>query len=485
MRQLYISLFACLFTLGLSAQNDTEWTLERAVEYALANNLQVKQLNNIADIARINQQQAINNRLPTASGSTNVGAQFGRTIDPTTNEFNQQTIGFQGYQLNFGVTLYNGGLIKNSLRQAELDLAAAELDKKVTANNIGLQVANGYLNIVLLKEQLNNTRAQLQLTTDQLTNTDALIKAGALPSAQRFDLVAQQAANQSTIVGLENQITLAELTLKLLLEIDMDQEFNVVTPELNPSEAELFETYDLAEIYTAARNTQPTVLAAELRKESATMSIELAKAGLRPTLSLFGSLSTNYSSVSKDFTDPTITPPDGFEFGPAIPVQINGMDATIANLEAVGGSAEFPNIGYFDQLNRNFGQSAGMSLSVPIYSQGRNKLNVQRARVQRLNADLDIEQADNQLRNDIQIALANLRGARESYRAAQTSQEAAQTAADNAQRSFKAGAANSLDLVTATNRLEQAQTEFLRSKYQLIFNRQVIRFYLGQGLSLD
>lgn len=485
MRHLYFLLFACFFTTGLSAQTDSDWTLERAVEYALNNNIQVKQLNNIAEIARINQKQALNNRLPTANGSTNIGAQFGRTIDPTTNEFNQQTIGFQGYQLNFGVTLYNGGSIKNGLRQADLDLAAAELDQKVTANNIGLQVANGYLNVVLLKEQLSNSRAQLQLTNDQLSNTDALIKAGALPNAQRFDLVAQQAANESTIVGLENQITLAELSLKLLLEIDMDSDFNVVTPELNPTEAELFATYNLEEIYTSARNTQPTVLAAEMRKESALMGVELAKAGLRPTVSLFGSLSTNYSSVSKDFTNPTVTPPTGFEFGTPVPVQISGVDATIASLEAIGGSVDFPNLGYFDQLNRNFGQSAGMSLSVPIYNQGRNKLNVQRAKVQRLNADLDIEQADNQLRNDIQIALANLRGARQSYLAAQTSQEAAQTAADNAQRRFKAGAANSLDLVTATNRLEQAQTEFTRSKYQLIFNRQVIRFYLGQGLSLD
>jgi len=486
MRHIHLLLFAIVISTGLSAQNDGQWTLERAVDYALTNNLQIKQRNNFTDVARINQQQAGNNRLPTASASTNIGAQFGRTIDPTTNEFNQQTIGFQGYQINFGINLYNGGLIKNSLRQADLDLAAAEIDQKVTANNIGLQVANGYLNVVLLKEQLNNTRSQLQLTTDQLNNTDALIKAGALATAQRFDLVAQQAANQSTIVGLENQIALAELSLKMLLELDADQEFNVVTPELNPSEAELFSDYDLTEVYTAARNTQPTVLAAELRRESAAMSIEIAKAGLRPTVSLFGSLSTNFSTVAKDFTNPTPGSTPTFDFGPPVPVRINGEDATIASLQATGGSSpSFPSIGYFDQLNRNFGQSAGMSLSIPIYSQGRNKLNVQRAEVQRRNAELDIEQADNQLRNDIQIALANLRGARQSYRAAQTSREAAQTAADNAQRLFKAGAANSLDLVTANNRLDQARTEFLRSKYQLIFNRQVIRFYLGQGLSLD
>jgi outer membrane protein len=485
MRQLYILLFASFSSFGLSAQSGDNWTLERAVEYALSNNIQVKRLDNLAEIARINQRQAANGRLPTANGSTNVGAQLGRTVDPTTNTFDQRTIGFQSYNLQFGVTLYNGGLIKNSLRQADLDLAAAELDRKVTSNNIGLQVANGYLNVVLLKEQLTNSRAQLALTTGQLENTDALIQAGALPAAQRFDLVAQLAANQRGIVDLQNQVELAELNLKILLEFDLDANFNVITPELKPGEAELFATYDLNEVYIAARGTQPVVAAAEVRRDAAEIGTEVARAGMRPTVSLFGSLSTNFSTAAKDFTNPINIVEPNLEFGPAVPVQINGQAVQFSELRAVGGSAEFNTLGYFNQLDRNFGQSAGMALNVPIYSQGRNKLNVQRAEVQRLNAELDIEQADNQLRNDVQLALANLRAAQQSYRAAQASEEASRMAAENAQRRFRAGAANSLDLVTATNRFEQAQTELVRSKYQLIFNRQVIRFYLGQGFTLD
>lgn len=485
MRQVYFSLLLLLTTGALSAQSGDAWTLERAVKHALENNIQVKQLNNIAEIARLNRDQAKNARLPTASGSTNIGAQLGRTIDPTTNSFNQQTIGFQGLQLQAGVTLYNGGLIKNSLRQSELNLAAAEMDQKVIGNNIGLQVANGYLNIVLLKEQLVNSAAQLDLTAGQLSNTDALIRAGALPPAQRFDLVAQQAANQRTIVDLENQVELAELSLKILLELDLDTEFEVITPELNPSETELFATYNVNEVYTSARGIQPTVAAAELRRDAAEMDIEIAKSGLRPTVSLFGSLSSNFSTAAKDFLNPDVIQEPTFGFGTPLPVQINGIEAQLSTLQSTGGIIDFSTLGYFDQLDQNFGQSIGMSLNVPIYSQGRNKLNVQRAKVQRANAVLDIEQADNQLRNDIQLALANLRGAQETFRAAQASEEAAKMAYENAQRSFKAGAANSLELVTATNRFEQAQTELTRSKYQLIFNRQVIRFYLGQGFSLN
>ncbi len=481
MRYATLLLLCLVFGLPLLGQDTGPWTLERAVDYALTNNLQVKRQDNFVELARLQAQQAKNNRLPTANGGTNIGAQLGRTIDPTTNAFEQQTIGFQGYQLQGNVVLYNGGQIKNTLRQAEIDLAAAKMDAKVNNNNIGLQVANGYLNIILLQEQLANARAQLTLTEGQLANTDALIQAGALPSAQRFDLQAQAAANQRTIVDLENQVEMATLNLKILLELDYDTPFSVATPALNPTEAQLFQDYSLEEVYLSARGTQPTVAAAELRRESAAVAIDLAKSGMRPTVSLFGSLSTNFSSLAKDFSNPTGEPV--IVQGPDIPVIINGQPGTIANFQTTG--LAFPNLGYFDQLNQNFGQSVGMSLNVPIYNQGRNKNNVQRAEVQRLNAELDIEQANNQLRNDVQLALTNLRAARQTYRAAEASQEAAQAAYDNSQRLFRAGAANSLDLVTATNRLEQAQTEFLRSKYQLIFNRQVIRFYLGQGFTLD
>ncbi|MTB49576.1 TolC family protein [Lewinella sp. W8] len=450
MRKSYFILFFLTVSFGAIAQDGNVWTLERAVEHALSNNIQVRQLNTLADISKLQVQQSLNNRLPTLSASTNVGGQFGRTIDPTTNEFEQQNIGFQGYQLNANITLYNGGFIKNSIRQAELDAGAANLDAKVTGNNVALQVANSYLTVVLVREQLANARAQLELTTEQLNNTNRLINAGALPPAERFDLEAQVAANQRTVVELENQVTMALLGLQLQLLLDPTEEFDVATPQLEPTEAQLFQEYDAEEVLFSARQIQPTIAAAEMRRESVGVGEELAKAGMRPSLSLFGSVSTNYSSIARDFTAPG-----------------------------------FPRLGYFDQLDQNFGQSAGLALQIPIYSQNRNKINVQRAKLQMVNADLDVEQAENNLVNEVQLALTDLRAARQNFRAAEISLDAAQAAYENAQKSYKAGASNSLDLVTATNRLDQARTEYTRSKYQLIFNRQVIQFYLGRGLSLD
>lgn len=486
MRQILLFFFILLVRLTLTGQAAEAWTLERAVAHAQENNLQVRQLDNAAALAGAAEGLARAARRPTVSGSTNAGLQFGRTIDPTTNTFDQQTIGFQGYQLQGGITLFQGGSIKQGIRRASLETAAAELDRKVTKNTIGLQVANGYLNVVLFTEQLRNATARLALVEEQLVNTDALIRAGAVPAAQRFDLQAQQAAARSTVIELENQVATATLALKLLLELDYATPFAVAAPTLTLTEEQLTEEYQPEQVFLAARASQPVVAAAEMREQASAVATELAQARYLPTVSVFGSLSTNFSSVARDFSNPIGGAPTNFEFGPPVPVQINGMDATISQLVAVGGgTTTFPTIGYFNQLDRNFGQSLGASVNIPIYSQGRKRLDLQNARLQRENAQLAVQQAENNLWNDVQLALNNVRAARESYRAAAVSLEAAVAAYENTQRSFRAGAASSFDLITATNQLDQARTELTRSKYQFIFNRQVIRFYLGQGLRLE
>ncbi len=482
MRNRSFLLLILLLPLLVQAQSGNDWTLSRAVTYARDNSLPVRRLNNTTDLARINLQQSRNNRLPNLTGGTGFNLQLGRTIDPTTNTFEAQNIFSQGYQLQGGMTIYNGGLIRNSIRQAEIDLEAAQTDAQVTANDIGLQVANSYLTILLTREQLSNARTQLELTNQQLENTDALIRAGSVPAGQRYDIVAQQASNLRTVVELENEVRLALLDLQLLLELDIDPNFDIVTPVRDFNEAELLGDYDLPEVLNAARQTQPTIRAAELRRSAAAVGKDIAKAGLRPTVQLYANVSTNFSNLGKDFNNPDLSQVEIVQ-GPPVPVLINGTESTLSSYNQTG--IIFPRLAYLEQLDQNFGQSVGFNVSVPIYQQNRNKLNVQRAEVQRMGAEIEVEQAENQLRSDVERALGDLQAARETYRAAQVSQEAAQNAYDIAQRRYSAGAANSLDLTTASNRLEQARVEFTRTKYQLLFNREVIQFYLGEGLSLN
>lgn len=466
----------CFLTVGLFAQNNT-WTLERCVQYAADNNLQIKQLENQVEFSKLTLQGNKLSRLPNINGSAGAGVQLGRTIDPTTNEFVQQNIGFNSYSLSAGVTLFNGNRINNSIRQGKLDVQAAELEARDMANNIGLNVANSYLTILLLREQLANARAQLQLTDDQLEQTDAAINAGSMPESQRWDLVAQQAANQRSIVDLENQLTTSLVSLQLLLELDPSEDFNVITPDLEVSQRDLTEAYTFEEVYLTASTTQPVLKAAELRRSSAEIGKDIARAGFYPTVSLFGSLSTNSSSVARtaEFTGET-------ELGSEVPVVVGGIPTTIASFNPIVNFSDQP---YFDQLNQNFGQSISLSVNIPIYSQGRNKIAVQQAEISRLNTDIQYQQAVNTLQNNVQLALTDLRGARQSYEAAQVSLDAAQQAYEVAKRRFDLGASNNLELFTATNRLDQARIELTRSKFQLLFNQQVIQFYLGNRLTLE
>ncbi|MEO0626966.1 MAG: TolC family protein, partial [Bacteroidota bacterium] len=202
----YFLLFSSLLcSLALSAQSDV-WSLNRAVEYAMANNLQVSQVRTQSLLSQLDVRQNKLLRMPNINGSANVGYQLGRTIDPTSNAFVQQNILFNTYQAQATVTVFSGGFINNSVKQSELDAQSAELNLKAISNDIGLQVATGYLNVLLVREQLSNAVAQLALIDGQLTQTDALIESGAAAPAQRLDLVAQQASAQRSAVELENQL---------------------------------------------------------------------------------------------------------------------------------------------------------------------------------------------------------------------------------------------------------------------------------------
>ncbi|PHI21240.1 hypothetical protein CEQ90_04270 [Lewinellaceae bacterium SD302] len=479
MRNIYLLTLAFVLASNVAQAQNNQWTLEKSVAYALQNNLQVRQL----DIQREQAEAQLTanrlSRLPNVGANLGYGIQLGRTIDPTTNSFEQQNITFSNVSVSAQATIYNGGRINNSIKQAKLDAQAAGLEADATANDVALSVANAYLTVLLAREQLSNARAQLQLTADQLEQTDAGIQAGSLPESQRFDLVAQQAANQRTIIDLENQVRIALVNLQINMQLDPSDDFNIITPNLEITDRDLVEDYSYEEVYLSATQTQPDIKAAELRSQSSAYSEKIARSGYLPTLSIGASLNSNYSSLGReaDTSNVSIIP------GPEVPVLINGVPTTISEFQLTG--LEFRDKSYFDQINENFGQSVSLNLNVPIYSQGRNNLAVQQAKLQKLGADLQKEQAVNNLKNEVIIALTDLRGARQAYEAAETSLDASTRSYEVTKRRFDLGAANNLDLITATNRLDQARIEMTRAKYQLIFNQQVIEFYLGRPLSLN
>ena len=466
-------LLSLLICVGINAQQ--RWSLQQCVEYATQNSISVKQAQNQIRNTELQLKQNQANRLPQINASTGGNIQFGRTIDPTTNSFNSQNITSNSLSLSAGVPVYNGGQIKNSIKQSRIDVEAIRYDAATTANNIALSVAAGYLNVLLAEEQLAIAKTQLDQSRLQLTQTEKLIEAGARPRNEKLDAQAQVALNEQTVVDAENQVILNTLSLKQLMLLDPAQELLIERPQITVPVSANPDAFVLEEIYVGAMGTQPQILAGLKRRESAIVGIDLAKAGMLPSLSFFGNLNSYASSraYNYSFTNQRISQtaffngqPVTFEIESQIPVQLNKQ-------------------AWADQINQNFGQSLGMQLSIPIFNNNRNRINMERAKINVIGVELTNQQAQQQLKTDIQTAIANARAARRSLLAAQAAEEASRLALENAQQRFEIGAANQLDFNTARNNLSRAQMDLTRAKYQYVFNVKQVEFYQGKKITLN
>lgn len=470
-------LFGATFILFYSAtaQSADTWSLEKCVNYARQNNLSVKLAQNTIRNAELTQKQSRMNRLPNLDASISGGYQFGRTIDPTTNEFKTESIGFNSYNINSGIMVFAGNQISNSIKQSKIDLQVAQYDAANTSNTISLSVANAYLNILLAEEQLDNVTKRRDQTQRQLDQTNKLIQAGSLPENDRLDIVAQLALDEQSIIDAKNLVELNYLNIKQLMMLDANADFKIERPTITiPVDANP-EALTVEDVFATALGTQPQVKSAGLRVQSAQVGVQLARAGYMPTLTAFGSLRTNYSTLAQSINGFTTQRISQTVFIDDNPVVI-GQDVSIPNLQKTG---------FGDQFNENFGQSLGLSLSIPIYSNHRNAISTERARLGVINAEVSDRQVRQQLKTDIQGAVANARSSKLSYEAAQRSVNAAQIAYDNAQRRFDLGAVNTLQLMTAGNNLDLAKVNLTRAKYQYLFNLKVVDFYLGKEIKIQ
>lgn len=480
MRIGYVLIF---LTFALATEAQETYSLQRAVQLARQNNLNLKLAQNGLELARIDTRQADRAWHPNVSGSANLGVQFGRTIDPTTNEFNNQTIGFNSFGLNVGATVYAGGSIRNNQRQARLNEQATEADIQAQENNIAIDVAQAYLQVLLNEEQLANARQRFSLTQAQLEQTEKLIRAGALPANDSLDILAQLALDQQSIVTSENAIQLALVTLKQLMDVDPGASIRLervdITDEIADANAALA---SFEEIYIAALNTQPQIRAGELSQEAATVGVDLARAGFLPTVSVFGGLSTNWSSGFKDFANPDTSNLEIVQGDPR-PVIIGGIPTTLSQFEIEG--LTFNNLGYFNQLNQNFGQNVGLAVQIPIYSRGNTRFSVERAELNARRQLIQNEQIKQLLKADIQRALADARAAQRSLIASRRAVTAAQASFQNAQRQYDLGVINTLVFAQARNALDQAEINLTSARYQYVFSKKILDFYVGRPIRLE
>ncbi len=473
----FTTVFICLLFVQVGFGQKT-WSLTKCIQYAQQNSLSVKQGQNQIEQAQLSEQEARYSRYPTVNSSLRGGVNFGRTIDPTTNGFIQETVLTNSLGVDAGVTLYNGGRIRNQIKQSQINVDIAEADNEQIKNDLALNVAAAYLQILLDQEQLVNANNRLAQTQAQLTQTDRLIRAGTLPEADRLEIQANLALDEQNIVTQQNAVEISYLNLKNLLQINPDE--NIKIEKIDEIKIPVNANPDgvaLTQVYNRAIANQPFIKADQARLSSADLDTEIAKSLGLPVVTLFGNINSFYSNKALEVTDEGV-----IAIGDPEPVIIDGINSELQVLERQG--LMFGKPGYFNQLNNNFGQSLGLNVSIPIYNQAQTRLAKERAQLNILNTQIVAQQNKQQLKVDIQRAIANARANKKQFEASEKTVSALDLAYINTEKRYKLGAVNTFEYTTAKNNLDQATIDLIIAKYNYLYSLQILDFYQGKRLEL-
>ncbi|MEQ8908331.1 MAG: TolC family protein [Vicingaceae bacterium] len=467
--------FFCFVSASIAQQKESKtWTLNECIQYALENNIQVQQTELNQQIA---EQDVVSSKyalLPSVNGfATNI-YNFGQTIDPFTNQFATERVRSNSLGVNAQLTLFDGFRNFNTVKRNQASLKASEYDLEKMKNDISLNIANQFLQILFNKELLRNAENQLKVTEIQVDRVSKQVKAGALPEGSLRDIEAQLASEELQKVNAENQLKLSSLNLAQLLRLENADGFEIVSPNLDDFQGSS-ELSTPGALYQTALDVMPEVKSAEYNYYSADKSKAMAKGAYYPTLTMTGSVGSGYSGANQVRT--------GGEF-----VGFSENGNVTAGGEAIFSPVVIPTFedkAFTDQLDDNFNRSFGFRLNIPIFNGLSSRTNVQKAKLSLQSAALTLEDTKLQLRQNIESAHTDAVAALKRYRAAVKSVEALELSFQYTQERFNVGMINSFDFNNEKNRLNNARSELLQAKYDYIFRTKVLDFYQGKAISFQ
>ncbi|MGB0179728.1 MAG: TolC family protein [Flavobacteriales bacterium] len=480
MRPFFFSLFLlCVGSLSSSAvaqsSGNDVWTLERCLEHALEHNLQLQQAELGVVRGALAETSAIGAFLPNLNASSSYGVNIGQRIDPFTNQFATDAVQSSNYGMSSGLTLFNGFQNHLNLRRARLGLELAQTNVEIAQNNVALSLASAYLNVLFQKEFLTIAQLNAEATGRQVDRVQKLVNAGAAAESDLYDVLAQQAADQSSVVAAENGVTIAKLALAQLLQLSGSEADNL---DVAPPSDDLLEAAQLplsADAAVAfALNAFPDMKAAELQVTDAYLGLDLAKAQRMPRITGSYSVGSGYSQNRQTLVSDPITQD----------VTIETVEGILLTTPVVIQDGEFATMSFQDQFTNNLNQSIFFSLSLPIFNGFGIETNIDRAEVDVLSAQLAKEQTAQSLTQTVEQSWADARAAQRTFEANDRALEAATLAMTNAEARFEAGAISALEYADARTRLDNARINALRTQYDFVFKTRILDFYLGRPLSL-
>ena len=426
-----------------------KWTLEECVQYAIQNNISIKQTELDSKTALIDKKGAIGNFLPSLNASASHSWNIGLNQDITTGLLQNQTTQFTSAGANVGIDIYRGLQNQNTLRKANLSIVAAKYQLIKMQEDVALNVANAFLQVLFNKENLKVQKEQLGINQKQFSRSEELVKAGSIPRGDLLDIKATVALNNQNVIVADNVLLISKLSLAQLLQLKDFESFDVVDEtDIKDENNILSETPGV--IYQKALESKIESKIARTNLEIAQKNVEIAKGAFQPTLQGFYSFNSRVSYAD-------------------VPAFSN--TGTI-----IGTKSPAP---FFNQFNDNKGQSFGAQLSIPVFNGFSVRNNVERSKVNLEKSKIAVEQQDLDLQRNVFTAFADAKGALNTYESSVVALEARQGAYDYAKEKFDVGLMNAFDFNQSQTLLTNAQSEVLRTKYDYIFKIKILEFYFG------
>ena len=438
--------FMLLFGLSTQAQSK-KWTLEECVKYAIQNNITIKQTELDAKTADIDKKDAKGNFLPSLNANASHSWNIGLNQDITTGLLRNQTTQFTSAGANVGVDIYKGLQNQNTLRKANLSIVAAKYKLLKMQEDVALNVANAFLQVLFNKENLKVQNEQLAINEKQYIRSEELVKAGSIPRGDLLDIKATVASNKQNVIAAENTLLISKLSLAQLLQLKEFSDFDVIDDTNAKDENNIMGQTPTA-IYEKAKEGRTELKIAKTNLEIAEKNVAIAKGAFQPTLQGFYNFNSRVS------------------YADVVSVS-NGLVVTS------------PAPPFWTQFSNNKGQSFGAQLSIPIFNGFSTRNNLERSKVSLEKSKIAVEQQDLDLQRNVFTAFTDAKGALNANESAITALEARQEAYNYAKEKYAVGLMNSFDFNQSQTLLTNAQSEVLRTKYDYIFKIKILEFYFG------
>ena len=445
-----ITILLALFAVTLSSAQVRQWTLQECVEYAVENNLTVEQFELDLENAKIDKSDAIGNLLPSLNGNTSASSNTGFSINPTNNLPTNSTANNVNISATSSITLFDGLRNINQVHRAKMNAIANQYRLENLKDDIRLNVANAYLQVVSNKEQLKTFRAQYAVTEQDLKRTKELVESGVVPRGDLLEIEATAANQEQQIINGESNVLISKVSLAQLLQITDYENFDIAEEEFDIPPSDILSNSPKV-IFDKALGFRNDIKFSESNVELAEQDLKIAKGAYLPTLSAFFQYGTRYSDVTQI--------PDG------------------------NGGVYIP--GLTDQLWIFDGISYGAQLNIPIFNGWSTRNNVMRSKISLDKAKLQLEQDKLDLESTIQQAYVNVNTFEKAYAAAEKTLEARTLAYDYAKERYDVGLMNAFEYSQAQARVENAQADVIRTKYDYIFRLKILEFYFGIPISLN